>query len=200
MATTNEAMELTQDARKRADSQPITGSQSRRVIATYPDYSWSQRASICSRTRASRSITLRSRQGRAPWSRSPRDVRRLATLIGAATALYRRCSRCCSVSSTTQFRRSPAVQRGQRYLLPLAGCTTSSHSAGAAISSRRPASSRIATRSTPTKASPTRRSACSRPCLDGPESPQRKRELGATSPSSRARSTASLRLCTSSLE
>jgi hypothetical protein len=38
MAATNEARELTRDARTRADSQPITGSESRRMIATYPDY------------------------------------------------------------------------------------------------------------------------------------------------------------------
>ena len=44
MATTNEAKELTQDARTRADSQPITGSESRRVIATYPDYAGAERA------------------------------------------------------------------------------------------------------------------------------------------------------------
>jgi Heat induced stress protein YflT domain len=44
MATTNEAKELTPDARTRAGSQPVTGSQSRRVIATYPDYAGAERA------------------------------------------------------------------------------------------------------------------------------------------------------------
>jgi hypothetical protein len=41
---TNEAKELTQHARTRAASQPITGSESRRVIATYPDYAGAERA------------------------------------------------------------------------------------------------------------------------------------------------------------
>lgn len=44
MPTTNEATGLTQDARTREDSQPITGSESRRVIATYPDYAGAERA------------------------------------------------------------------------------------------------------------------------------------------------------------
>ena len=44
MATTNEAKELIQDARTRTGSEPITGSESRRVIARYPDHAAAERA------------------------------------------------------------------------------------------------------------------------------------------------------------